>query len=774
MRSTVPPPPPPPPPRILSEHLETPAEPLALLLGAEAAAAPAAVAARAARALLDLPEVPAGPPPWLTPHQGPAAQRLTAIIARYGGAVLADAVGLGKSYVALAVARMLGQAFTLVVPAVLVDQWRALLERLQMGGPILTHESLSRPSPSVSVRLRPPPLFLIDEAHHFRNPDTRRYRGLARLVVGSRVLLVTATPIHNRPADLLHLFRLFLRDHALAGLGVSSLRRAAAGDVAETTLAAVAARLVVARSRERVRHYAAGPVPLAFPLRTTGQVIRAGTAPPAALVELAAGIRSLAGIGTAGPLFRLVLLRRLASSLPALRVTLRRYEGFLDLAARAAAVGRVLSPRDCRRWLAPDDAAAVQLALFPMLLATGRARAGTDLDAAATLLVLAADAPDPKADALAGLLVADSCKTIVFAEAVATVRYLLRRLGGSLRVAAVVGDAGFFGTERVGRAEVLAAFAPLAQGATPPPAALRTDVLLATDLVGEGLNLQDATRVVHYDLPWSPARLAQRVGRIDRLGSPHAAVDTVTFLPPEELTAALAIEERLARKLRAQVAAGAAQAEAPAGPLATGAFDWCDRLQEVAAYASPAPEGSVAVVAAGPAAVLVIRFGAVVDAIVVEDGRPRSDPVAATQWLDGAGDGADAGPGASPAGELAAALRVAAPLLRERLAAVAAARWRTADRDRLSRRLIPWVLAEARRAARRRDAGLLKSLDAVVTRLSAGMTAGEEVLLDDLLERRRPVTIRDLLAWHARLPPATAAVEGPAVQLVAALVRAQL
>jgi len=80
VRSTVPPPPP--PPRILSEHLETPAEPLALLLGTQAAAAPAAVAARAARALLDLPEVPAGAPPWLTPHQRPAAQRLTAIITR--------------------------------------------------------------------------------------------------------------------------------------------------------------------------------------------------------------------------------------------------------------------------------------------------------------------------------------------------------------------------------------------------------------------------------------------------------------------------------------------------------------------------------------------------------------------------------------------------------------------------------------------------------------------------------------------------------------------
>src|SRR6266536_2632013 len=251
----------PPPPRILSEHLETPAEPLALLLGTETAAAPAAVAARAARALLDLPEIPAGAPPWLAPHQAPAARRLTAIIARYGGAVLADAVGLGKSYVALAVARMLGGPFTLVVPAVLVDQWRALLHRLDIGARIITHESLSRPT--VRLSDSPTPLFLIDEAHHFRNPETLRYRSLARVVVGARILLVTATPIHNRPADLFHLFRLFLRDHALAGLGIPSLRRAAAGDVPEATLAAVAARIVVARSRERVRHYAAGPVSLA-------------------------------------------------------------------------------------------------------------------------------------------------------------------------------------------------------------------------------------------------------------------------------------------------------------------------------------------------------------------------------------------------------------------------------------------------------------------------------------------------------------------------------
>src|SRR5207247_166463 len=78
-------------------------------------------------------------------------------------------------------------------------------------------------------------------------------------------------------------------------------------------------------------------------------------------------------------------------------------------------------------------------------------------------------------------------------------------------------------------------------------------------------------------------------------------------------------------------------------------------------------------------------------------------------------------------------------VVRLRLAALEDARWRGAHRDRLSRRLIPWVLAAARRAATERRQSDLARLDGLVSRLAIGMTAGEELRLEDLLARRAPL-----------------------------------
>ena len=753
-------------PRILSEQLVAVAEPLTVALEPGTQAPPRAVVASAARALLD--SAPIGEPPvawpaWLAPHQVPAAERLTAIIARHGGALLADEVGLGKSYVALAVALAYKEPFGLVVPAVLVPQWRALLDRFGLlDTPVITHESLSvhpyRPLPSLTVPYR---LFVVDEAHRFRNPDTNRYRNLARLVVGSRVLLVTATPVHNRIADLLHLLRLFLRDHALAALGVPSLRGAARERADATLASAATSRLIVARSRDRVQHgYAAGSLAISFP-RVSGATVRAGPASDPVLGELIAGIARLRAGGTAAPLLRLMLLRRLGSSLPAFRAALLRHDAYLDLSGRAAAEGRALNPREFQHCFPRAAESDVQLVLFPLLIEPGGPKSfEEDRRVVAHLRALLSRAPagDPKVDALERLLSAQSAKTIVFTDAQPTVRYLLHRLRHR-RVAAVFGHVGRFAAGEAGRQEVLRAFAPRAQGAPPPAAALETDLLLATDLLSEGLNLQDAGRVVHYDLPWSPARLAQRTGRIDRLGSPHHTIATVTFLPPAPLADALAIEERLAAKVGAQNLAGT-----------NGRLDWTDQLEALKGDAPGAPLGSWAAIP-GPSAstVLIVRIANLVEAIVVAGGAARTSPAGATRILS---DAIAARPVTVDPATLQEAITAAAPLIKARLAAVQDARWRAGDRDRLARRLIPWVLSAARRAARRGDGDQLATLDALVSRLALGMTAGEEFLLDELLSRTEPLSVSHLLAWHIRLPPAHVEDTSQTVELVAALVTA--
>ena len=757
-------------PRILSEHLVPVAEPLAVALEPAGEAAPRDVVCAAARALLDGASVasvtpPATWPAWLAPHQIPAAKRLSAIISRYGGALLADDVGLGKSYVALAVALARQQPFVLVVPAVLVSQWRGLLDRFGVTDTsIVTHESLSvhayRPSPSSTVPYR---LFVIDEAHRFRNPETNRYRALARLAVGSRVLLVTATPIHNRVADLLHLLRLFLRDHALAALGVPSLRNAARREADRSLAHAAVARVIVARSRERVQTaYDGGPVRMVFP-RSTTAALRAGPAPDGLISDLAAGVAALRAGGGAAPLLRLMLLRRLGSSLPAFRAALARHDAYLDLAARAAAEGRALTPREFQRCFPRAAESDIQLVLFPLLLehtANGSTPFGDDRKILARLRDLLPRAParDPKVEALERLLTVrpSRAKTIVFTDAQPTARYLLQCLRHR-RVAAVFGHVGRFASGDVSRQEVLRAFAPRAQGGTQPVTALQTDVLIATDLLSEGLNLQDAERVVHYDLPWSPARLAQRVGRIDRLGSSHVSITTVTFLPPPALARALAIEERLATKVSAQQVAGTG-----------GRLDWCDQLATLASASAGAPASSCAAAIAGDQActILIVRIAKMVEAIVVEGETARTSPAAASRILAMA---VAAEPAAVDRDLLQRAIDAAAPLIRSRLAAVQDARWRANDRDRFARRLIPWVLSAARRAARRGDGEQLTALDGLVSRLASGMTAGEELLLEDLLSRQQPLLVQDLLAWHHDLPPADAGDSQVDVELVAAL-----
>jgi hypothetical protein len=416
-------------------------------------------------------------------------------------------------------------------------------------------------------------LVVVDEAHAFRNPATRRHRSLAWLCRSARVVLLTATPINNSLMDLYFLFRLFIGDGALDDLGVPDLRAAfraavdAGGPVRPPLDAAIDALTVRTRSSSGVRAATGDardgpsrvrPAPVRYDLDVGGEGVR-GIIDGIRRLDLAAYSVSQAGRPPAGgELLRFGLVKRLESSTVAFSTSARAVRRYLEAFADAARVGFWLSPASRRAFAAGDPG---QLLLAP--LALPRLPSGCDPDrlaasalADAGLLREMVDraserfACDRKAQALETLL-ADRLaghKVLVFTEFRDTAIHLWKVLRRHFRVGLIHGARALLGDQPAGRLDVVRRFAPLANGASPDPVE-RVDILIATDVLAEGFNLQDAADVVSYDLPWNPVRLIQRVGRIDRAGSPHRTVRCHNFLPDRTLDLYLGLVDRIGAKL---------------------------------------------------------------------------------------------------------------------------------------------------------------------------------------------------------------------------------
>jgi chaperonin cofactor prefoldin len=113
------------------------------------------------------------------------------------------------------------------------------------------------------------------------------------------------------------------------------------------------------------------------------------------------------------------------------------------------------------------------------------------------------------------------------------------------RIAAVSGDGAKYG---VTREQAVHGFAPNS-GDAPPDATDEFDILISTDVLAQGVNLQEARTVINYDLPWNPMRVVQRNGRIDRVNSPHSKIYPITFFPEDRLDDLLELEHRVRQKL---------------------------------------------------------------------------------------------------------------------------------------------------------------------------------------------------------------------------------
>ncbi|MBF0202645.1 MAG: hypothetical protein HQK66_15355, partial [Desulfamplus sp.] len=96
---------------------------------------------------------------------------------------------------------------------------------------------------------------------------------------------------------------------------------------------------------------------------------------------------------------------------------------------------------------------------------------------------------------------------------------------------------------------VLSAFSPKSRIKVPLPPEKQVDILIGTDCISEGQNLQDCDCVINYDIQWNPVTLIQRFGRIDRIGSSNTHIKMINFFPDMDLNEYLSLEKRVKSKM---------------------------------------------------------------------------------------------------------------------------------------------------------------------------------------------------------------------------------
>lgn len=491
----------------------------------------------------------------LTDFQHEGVRIARQILARRGGVLIADSVGLGKTFLGLGLIDLALQedAKVLVtVPASLRKMWRTELTRIDPNRSVRlashTEIAMGKLDPALELDF-----IVVDEAHAFRNPHTRRYTSLRRLTRAAQVALLTATPVNNSLSDLYFLLRLFCSDGAFRDLGVGSLKAAIEE---ERDIDRVLRAVMVRRTRTEVR--AVSTSSLSFPRHVLLRAVQYDMPiHPGRLREYLAGLTfPVVAAGGGAEVLRFALLKRLESSLAAIRMSLRRRIRFYEALERALPSGASISPAAFRA-LHIEDELSQQLVLDEMVFDQCARHAPAVQRAVvqelATLRALQAelrDVPDHKLTQLHGLLrERRGSKTIVFTEFRDTARYLWQQLRRTHAVGMIDGSGARLGDSKSSRRVVVERFAPVANGGGPIHPREAVNVLIATDVLAEGMNLQDADAVVSYDLPWNPVRLIQRSGRVDRIGSPHERVTVYNFIPDRKFDAFIG----LARTIRTKV-----------------------------------------------------------------------------------------------------------------------------------------------------------------------------------------------------------------------------
>jgi superfamily II DNA or RNA helicase len=592
----------------------------------------------------------------------------------YNGCILADSVGLGKTFTALAVVKyyeLRNKSVLVLAPKKLGDNWTTynanlttnILARDRFNYDVLAHTDLSRTSgysgglPLDRINWGNYDLVVIDESHNFRNADyadegESRYQRLMNQVmrqgVKTKVLMLSATPVNNRFLDLKNQLALAYEgdsENLSSKLDISTtveqvFRQAQVAfttwsrlPAEERTSQAILAMLdfdffelldavTIARSRKHIQAFYDTTDIGAFPERRPPISIRAPlTALPTApsfneifeqlqaltlavyaplsyvfpskmqkYVDLynVEGGTARGNLDHAGrergiqQLMTVNLLKRLESSVEAFRITLKKVEAGVDHALAAldnhdgslADLGASFSDIEAEDddFDVPESGTVgkrFQIDLADMDTVSWRRDLWNDRETLRELIdVMELITPEHDSklqvlkrqvlDKAASPINPDNRKVLIFSAFADTAIYLYRELGPAL--AAVGLEAGIVTGKATPRAtlgkgygfqDILTLFSPRSKdkALVLPKVAGEIDVLIGTDCISEGQNLQDCDYLINYDIHWNPVRIIQRFGRIDRIGSTNATIQLVNFWPDISLDEYINLKERVESRM---------------------------------------------------------------------------------------------------------------------------------------------------------------------------------------------------------------------------------
>ena len=453
-------------------------------------------------------------------------------------------------------------------------------------------------------------MVLIDEAHRFRNEDNETYAKMAEICRGKKVILLSATPYNNNPSDILAQIKLFQKPKNSTIPNIANLEWFFSGlekklkwldrgtdkdeyrrinkENAHQIREKVLKYIMVRRTRSDIAKYydkdikfpiVATPEPIFYTFDAHESAVFNRT------IELA--IKEFKYARYAPLLYlksekwksdqqkvmgeqwqknmmsfmRMLLVKRLESSIFAFRKTLDRfiesYERFLELYMSGSVY---VSPKHTKRIIeALEDG---NLEYIDTLIEEKKADKYQSDDFDSSIRVdLESDLRvlreiqwlwktvdrDPKIDSFKNYLQTtkelQKGKILIFTESAETAKYLGWELSSLFDDKIIVFSGGNSGNER---SIVIDNFDNNAQNK-------RDDyrILITTDVLSEWVNLHRGNVVINYDIPWNPTRIMQRVGRINRVDTPHKTIHTYTCFPTEEGNDQLKLREAAEAKIEA-------------------------------------------------------------------------------------------------------------------------------------------------------------------------------------------------------------------------------